>query len=72
MNRAPYKPGDRIAVLHAQPGYGTCLAVTRVESCHPHGNTGSYRVTYRLAGEAHGDIVDSRGRDKHGYLERVS
>ncbi len=72
--RAPYAPGDRIAVLHSCAGRGTELAhmtIDRVVSLNDY--RGRWRIeTVRCDGSPLQAVVDSRGRDAHGYVERVT
>lgn len=70
--RAPYAPGDRVRVLHSCAGRGTELATMTVERVVPLNTAGEWRVeTTRCDGTALHAVVDARGRDRHGYVERA-
>lgn len=68
----PYAPGDRVRVLHSCAGRGTELATMTVERVVPLNTAGAWRVeTTRCDGTPLHAVVDSRGRDRHGYVERA-
>lgn len=69
---APYKAGDRVAILHDSAGHGTALAVFTVARCVALATNNTWRVEVdRCDGTQMHVVVNERGRDRHGYLERV-
>ena len=70
--RAPYKAGDAIRLLFLHPSHGTCLGTTRVEQIHEALENGKWMITYRhpLDGMTTA-TVNARGKDRHGYIEKV-
>jgi hypothetical protein len=70
--RAPYQPGDRVSVLHSCEGRGTELAVLSVDRVVALATNNTWRLEMRRCdGSGLHVTVDERGRDRHGYLERV-
>lgn len=69
---APYKAGDRVAILHDSAGRGTALAVFKVSRCIELATNNTWQVEVdRHDGTQIQVVVNERGRDRHGYLERV-
>lgn len=71
--RAPYKAGDAISLLFLHPSHGTCLGKSRVEQIYATGDNGkAWTITYRHPlGEMKTATVNARGKDRHGYIEKV-
>ena len=70
--RAPYRAGDAISLLFLHPSHGTCLGKSRVEQIHEALENGKWTITYRHPlGEMTTATVNARGKDRHGYIEKV-
>jgi len=70
--RAPYAPGDRVAVLHTCSFHGTGMAITPVLRVVPLNENNRWRLEMRRCdGSPIAVVVNERGADRHGYLERV-
>lgn len=70
MKKAPYKKGDAVSVLTYHEQYGTCLASAAVEEIHESATNGFWEISYTVLGKKQTTMVNSRGRDRHGYVER--
>ena len=71
--RAPYTTGDRVSVLHSCQGQGTVLATLTVNRVVPLNTRGSWRLEMtRGDGTPLHVVVDASGRDRNGYVERVT
>lgn len=70
MKKAPYKKGDAVSVLTYHEQYGTCLASAAVEEIHESAANGFWNIHYTVLGEKKISVVNSQGRDRHGYVER--
>ena len=70
--RAPYTAGDRVRVLHSSEGLGTVLAVLPIDRVVALNTNNTWRLEMRrVDGSPMQIVVDERGRDRDGYLERV-
>lgn len=74
MSRAPYRPGDRVRVLHDCAIHGTEARVVRVTDVVPL-TPGGWGARWRLRGTRCDGTplevtVDATGNDEHGYVGR--
>ena len=70
--KAPYASGDKVRVLHSCEGRGTELATMTVERVVPLNENGYWRIeTHRCDGTPLHAVVNRRGTDAHGYVERA-
>lgn len=70
--RAPYAPGDRVAVIHTCAHHGTGMVVTPVLRVVALNENNRWRLEMRRCdGTGMHVVVNERGADRHGYLERA-
>lgn len=71
--RAPYRPGDRISILFGHPNGGTCLGYSTIDQIQQADGYDRWTITYQHpTGETRNTIVNSRGTDRTGYIERAT
>jgi hypothetical protein len=70
--RAPYRAGDKIRILYADPIHGTCLGTATIEQISEAAENGKWTITYRHPlGDIRTALINERGTDRHAYIERA-
>lgn len=69
--KPPYKKGDPVSVLYYDSQFGTCLSTSYVEAIYESCTNGYWEIRFTYPnGQKENATVDSRGRDRHGYVCR--
>lgn len=67
--KAPYKPGDLVQVLHYDETYGTCLATVPVTKIREAMTNGMWEIAFTYpSGRLGLSEVKANGQDRHGYV----
>lgn len=70
--RAPYKPGDRVRVLHQCSNHGTASGAFTIQRVVALATNNTWRIEMnRCDSTPMHATVNQHGRDRHGYVEPI-